>query len=62
MTSAFDVIQLRALDQPESVEVARHALEHDSLGVTTDDDTLVRTYDLAQQFMPASRRRAACSA
>jgi len=52
VTSAFDVIQLRALDQPESVGVARHALEHDGLGVTTDDDTLVRTYDLAQQFLP----------
>ena len=37
---------------PSRIEVARHALEHDSLGVTTDDDTLVRTYDLAQQFLP----------
>jgi ATP-dependent Clp protease ATP-binding subunit ClpC len=54
VTSAFDVIHLRTLDQDESIEVARHALEHDGLEVTTDEDTLVRTYDLAQQFLPGA--------
>jgi ATP-dependent Clp protease ATP-binding subunit ClpC len=52
VTSAFDVVHLRALDQPESIAVARHALEHDGLDVTTDDETLARSYDLAQQFLP----------
>ena len=50
--SAFDVIRVGALDQEDSIAVARHALEHDGLDVATDDETLIRSYDLAQQFLP----------
>ena len=50
--SAFDVIRVGALDQEDSIAVARHALEHDGLDVATDDQTLIRSYDLAQQFLP----------
>jgi ATP-dependent Clp protease ATP-binding subunit ClpC len=52
VTSAFDVIHLRTLDQADSIAVARHALDHDDVDVTADDDTLARSYDLAQQFLP----------
>ena len=54
VTSAFDVIRVRDLDLDESIDVARHMLEHDGLGVTADDATLVRASDLAQQFLPGS--------
>ena len=50
--SAFDVIRVGTLDQEDSIAVARHALEHDGLDVATDDQTLIRSYDLAQQFLP----------
>jgi ATP-dependent Clp protease ATP-binding subunit ClpC len=50
--SAFDVIRMRTLGQDDSIAVARHALEHDGIDVTTDDGTLTRAYDLAQQFLP----------
>ncbi|HEY6076183.1 MAG TPA: AAA family ATPase, partial [Gaiella sp.] len=50
--SAFDVIRVRSLDQDDSIAVARHALEHDGLDATTDDETLTRAYDFAQQFLP----------
>jgi len=50
--SAFDVIRVQSLDQEDSIAVARHALEHDGLDVTTDDGTLTRSYDLALQFLP----------
>jgi ATP-dependent Clp protease ATP-binding subunit ClpC len=50
--SAFDVIRVPTLDQDASIAVARHALDHDGLDVTTDDETLTRSYDLAQQFLP----------
>jgi ATP-dependent Clp protease ATP-binding subunit ClpC len=52
VTSAFDVIHLRTLDQADAIDVARHALDHDALDVGADEDTLVRSYDLAQQFLP----------
>ena len=52
VTSAFQVIQLRTLDQAEAIEVSRAALATDGLDVTADEGTLVRTYDLAQQFLP----------
>jgi ATP-dependent Clp protease ATP-binding subunit ClpC len=52
VTSAFEVIQLRTLDQAEAIEVSRAALATDGLDVTADEGTLVRTYDLAQQFLP----------
>ena len=50
--SAFDVIRVPTPDQEDSIAVARHALEHDGLDVTTDNQTLTRSYDLAQQFLP----------
>jgi len=50
--SAFDVIRVRAVEQEDAIAIARHALEHDGLDVTTDDETLARAHDLAQQFLP----------
>ena len=50
--SAFEAIRVRTLHQDDAIAVARHALEHDGLDVTTDDETLGRAYDLAQQFLP----------
>ncbi len=50
--TAFEAIRVRTLDDEDSIAVARHALEHDGLDVTTDDETLVRSSDLAQQFLP----------
>ncbi len=52
VASAFDVIRVRTLEHDDSIEVARHMLEHIGLGVTADDATLVRAQDLAQQFLP----------
>ena len=52
--SAFDVIRVRTLDQDDSIAVARHALEHDGLEATTDDETLKWAYDFAQQFLPGA--------
>ena len=52
VTSAFDVVQLRTLDEAGSIAVARHALDNDGLDATTDDETLARSFDLAQQFLP----------
>ncbi len=52
VTSAFDVVHLRTLDQAESIAVARHAIDHADVDVTADEDTLTRSYDLAQQFLP----------
>jgi ATP-dependent Clp protease ATP-binding subunit ClpC len=50
--TAFEAIRVRTLDDEDSIAVARHALEHDGLDVTTDDETLMRSSDLAQQFLP----------
>jgi ATP-dependent Clp protease ATP-binding subunit ClpA len=61
--SAFELVRVRPLDDPDTVAVARHALEHDALGVDADDETLAEALELAQQFLPASRSRespAAC--
>ena len=52
VASAFEVIRVRTLDQDESIAVARHALDEDGLDATTDDETLARSFDLAQQFLP----------
>ena len=52
VASAFEVIRVRPLDESESVEVARHALEHSELEVTASDLTLAEAYELAQQFLP----------
>ena len=51
--SAFEVVRVRPLDDPDTVAVARHALEHDALGVDADDETLAEALELAQQFLPS---------
>jgi ATP-dependent Clp protease ATP-binding subunit ClpC len=50
--SAFEVVRVRPLDDPAAVAVARHALDHDALEVTADDETLGAALELAQQFLP----------
>jgi len=52
VTSAFEIVRVRPLDDAETIAVARHALEHESLGVTTDDETLADSFELAQHFLP----------
>ena len=42
-----------AARRPDTVAVARHALEHDALGVDADDETLAEALELAQQFLPS---------
>ena len=51
--SAFELVRIRPLDDPDTVAVARHALEHDALGVDADDETLAEALELAQQFLPS---------
>ena len=51
--SAFELVRVRPLDDPDTVAVARHALEHDALGVDADDETLAEALELAQQFLPS---------
>ena len=52
MESAFELVRMRPLDEADTIEVAKHALEHDPLGVTTDDETLAESFELAQHFLP----------
>ena len=52
VASAFEIVRVRPLDEPETIAVARHALEQDALAVATDDETLAEAFELAQQFMP----------
>ena len=52
VSSAFEIVRVRPLDDAETIAVARHALEHDTLGVTTEDETLAESFELAQHFMP----------
>jgi ATP-dependent Clp protease ATP-binding subunit ClpC len=52
LAGAFDVIQVRPLDESESLQVAEHALENSELAVTADPQTLRETFELAQQFLP----------
>ena len=52
LAGAFDVIQMRPLDETESIQVAEHALEHSRLGVSASEQTLRETFELAQQFLP----------
>jgi ATP-dependent Clp protease ATP-binding subunit ClpC len=52
VASAFDVVRVRALDEQDAIAVAQHSLEHDRLDVTTDEETLAETFELAQQFLP----------
>ena len=50
--SAFELIRVRPLDDADTIAVARHALEHNALGVATDDETLAESLELAQHFLP----------
>ena len=52
VTSGFEIVRVRPLDDAETIAVARHALEHDTLGVTTEDETLAESFELAQHFLP----------
>jgi ATP-dependent Clp protease ATP-binding subunit ClpC len=52
VSSAFEVIRVRPLDEPDAIAVARHALEQGGLEVDTDDETLKEAFELAQQFLP----------
>jgi ATP-dependent Clp protease ATP-binding subunit ClpC len=52
LSGMFNVIQIRPLDETESLQVARHALENSGLGVFADEQTLRETFELAQQFLP----------
>ena len=54
VTSAFEIVRVRPLGQADTIAVARHALEQDSLDVETDDETLAEAFELAQQFLPGS--------
>lgn len=51
--SAFELVRVRPLDDPDTIAVARHALEHDPLDVAADDEVLAEALELAQQFLPA---------
>ena len=50
--SAFEIVRVRPLGEADTIAVARHALERDSLDVETDDGTLAEAFELAQQFLP----------
>ena len=52
LSSAFEVLQVRPLDEAESIQVAQHALEHLAFGVGADEQTLRESFELAQQFLP----------
>jgi ATP-dependent Clp protease ATP-binding subunit ClpC len=52
VAASFDIVRVRPLDETESIQVARHALEEDALDVAADDTTLTESFDLAQQFLP----------
>ena len=52
VSSAFDVLRVRALDMDDAVAVAQHALAFDALNVSTSDEVLVESFELAEQFMP----------
>ncbi len=52
VSSAFDVLRVRALDMDDAVAVAQHALASDVLNVSTSDQVLVESFELAEQFLP----------
>ena len=52
VASAFEIIRVRPLDDADAIAVAKHALEHDDLGVATDDATLAESLELAKHFLP----------
>ncbi len=52
VSSAFEMVRVRPLDEADAIAVARHALEQDALDVATDADTLAEAFELAQHFLP----------
>jgi ATP-dependent Clp protease ATP-binding subunit ClpC len=52
VSSAFEVVRVRPLDEADTIAVARHALQQDALDVAADDETLAEAFELAQQFLP----------
>jgi len=52
VATAFQLVQVRPLDEEEAVGVALHALEHDGYDVTASEETLRGAFELAQQFLP----------
>ncbi len=52
VSSAFELVRMRPLEDADTIAVAKDALERDTLGVTTDDETLAESLELAQQFLP----------
>ncbi len=52
VASAFDALRVRALDMDDAVAVAQHALASDELNVSSSDQVLVESFELAEQFLP----------
>jgi ATP-dependent Clp protease ATP-binding subunit ClpC len=52
VSSAFEVVRVRPLDEADAIAVAKHALEQDALDVAADDETLAEAFELAQHFLP----------
>ena len=52
IATAFQLLQVRPLDEKEAVGVALHALEHDGYDVAASEETLRGAFELAQQFLP----------
>lgn len=49
--SAFEPLRVRPLDGDDAVAVAQHALAHDELDVSTSDQVLAESLELAEQFL-----------
>jgi ATP-dependent Clp protease ATP-binding subunit ClpC len=52
LATAFTLLTVRPLDEPEAVAVAVHALDNDGYDITATQETLRGAFDLAQQFLP----------
>ena len=52
LATAFQLIQIRPLEEAEAVSVALHALEHDGYDITATEETLRGAHELAEQFLP----------
>jgi ATP-dependent Clp protease ATP-binding subunit ClpC len=52
VSSAFEVVRVRPLDEVDAIAVAKHALEQDALDVAADAETLAEAFELAQHFLP----------
>jgi ATP-dependent Clp protease ATP-binding subunit ClpC len=52
VSSAFDIVRVRPLDEADAIEVAKDAIGRDVLDVTTNEETLSEAAELARQFLP----------